>query len=79
MKEIFYKILNMGLWGNITLPEGSFINNKEADDIIEAGRLQAVSGIITDGIHDGKIRLGENQSIRCVQLKLTIDRQNKKN
>ena len=78
MKEIFYKILNMGLWGNITLPEGSFINNKEADDIIEAGRLQAVSGIITDGIHDGKIRLGENQSIRCVQLKLTIDRQNKK-
>lgn len=50
MRDLFYDILNAGLWGDECLSKGFSVSEREADVLFEMGLLQAVSGLMVTGM-----------------------------
>ena len=50
MRELFYKILNTGLWGGGSRVKGLSVSDRERRTLFEMGRLQAVGGLLAMGM-----------------------------
>lgn len=76
-KNLFYDILNNGLWGCKSQSKGLSLSEIDIDFLFEMGRSQAVSGLLMTGVNECGISLG-NKKLRWIQTLMDIEHTNRK-
>lgn len=77
MRDIFYNILNAGLWEDRNLSKDFSFSENEIDTLFEMGRLQAVGGLMMTGMNVYGISLGK-QKVRWINTLMGIENKNRK-
>lgn len=77
MRDIFYNILNAGLWEDRNLSKDFSFSENEIDTLFEMGRLQAVGGLMMMGMNVYGISLGK-QKVRWINTLIGIENKNRK-
>ncbi len=77
MRELFYRILNSGLWGGGSRSEGFSVSDRERRTLFEMGRLQAVSGVLAIGMDECGVDLGSDR-LSWVKTLMYIEKRGKK-
>lgn len=77
MRELFYKILNKGLWGSGSCSKGLSVSDRERRTLFEMGRLQAVGGLLAMGMDVCGADLGSDR-LSWVKTLMYIEKRGKK-
>lgn len=77
MRELFYRILNSGLWGGGSCSKGFSVSDRERRTLFEMGRLQAVSGVLATGMDECGVDLGSDR-LSWVKTLMYIEKRGKK-
>lgn len=77
MRDLFYDILNMGLWGEKSRTMGFSMSESQADVLFEMGRLQAVGGLIIAGMEEMGIIIDGNYD-KWKNLLINFEKKNSK-
>ena len=77
MRELFYKILNTGLWGGGSRVKGLSVSDRERRTLFEMGRLQAVSGLLAMGMDVCGADLGSDR-LSWIKTLMYIEKRGKK-
>lgn len=77
IRELFYRILNSGLWGGGSRSEGFSVSDRERRTLFEMGRLQAVSGVLAIGMDECGVDLGSDR-LSWVKTLMYIEKRGKK-
>lgn len=77
MRELFYKILNTGLWGGGSRVKGLSVSDRERRTLFEMGRLQAVGGVLAIGMDECGVDLGSDR-LSWIKTLMYIEKRGKK-
>ena len=77
MRELFYKILNKGLWGGGSRVKGLSVSDRERRTLFEMGRLQAVGGVLAIGMDECGVDLGSDR-LSWIKTLMYIEKRGKK-
>ena len=77
MRELFYKILNKGLWGSGSCSKGLSVSDRERRTLFEMGRLQAVGGLLAMGMDVCGADLGSDR-LSWIKTLMYIEKRGKK-
>lgn len=77
MKDLFYKILNKGLWGGGSCFKGFCVSDRERKALFEMGRLQAVGGLLATGMDECGADLGSDR-LSWIKTLMYIEKRGKK-
>ena len=78
VKDLFYDIINAGLWGDEGLSKGFSFSEHEADVLFEMGLLQAVGGLMVTGMDVCGVAIGGRKKERWISTLLHIEEKNRK-
>ena len=76
MRDLFYNILNAGLWGGKRHAKDLSFTESEIDSLSEMGRLQAVGGLLMMGMNECGILLG-GQRAKWFRTLMDIENKNR--
>lgn len=77
MRELFYKILNKGLWGGGCCSEVFSVSEDETDILFRMGQLQAVGGIMMMGMNECGLVPVRNKT-QWISTLIHIEQKNRK-
>ena len=77
MRELFYRILNTGLWGGGSCSKGFSVSDRERRTLFEMGRLQAVGGLLAMGMDVCGADLGSDR-LSWIKTLMYIEKRGKK-
>ena len=77
MRDLFYKILNSGLWGDGGRVKGLAVSENETDILFRMGLLQAVGGLMMMGMNECGIVPVRNKS-QWISTLIHIEQKNRK-
>ena len=78
VRNLFYDIINAGLWGDEGLSKGFSFSEHEADVLFEMGLLQAVGGLMVTGMDVRGVAIGSRKKERWISTLLHIEEKNRK-
>ena len=77
MRELFYKILNSGLWGGGSRVKGLSVSENDTDILFRMGQLQAVAGVMMMGMNESGLVPVRNKT-QWISTLIHIEQKNRK-